>query len=152
MQSALRPYVTAGVALVGASAIAVTPVTVPPPDIDIRDTAVQLSALVNPIDVFTPIFEAALENAQAVGEAIAANPAPILEQVIANQLGSIGNIGAGIEAQIGVIPRLPELLGDTIESQLGNLGDLAGLGQTFLANALGVITEWHVAGADPGGA
>ena len=108
--------------------------------IDIRDTAVQLSALVNPIDVFTPIFEAALENAQAVGEAIAANPAPILEQVIANQLGSIGNIGAGIEAQIGVIPRLPELLGDTIESQLGNLGDLAGLGQTFLANALGAIT------------
>ncbi len=140
MQSALRPYVTAGVALVGASAIAVTPVTVPPPDLDIRDTAVELSALVNPIDVFTPIFEAALENAQAVGEAIAANPAPILEQVIANQLGSIGNIGAGIEAQIGVIPRLPELLGDTIESQLGNLGDLAGLGQTFLANALGVIT------------
>ena len=31
MQQALRPYATAGVALVGASMIAVTPLAVPPP-------------------------------------------------------------------------------------------------------------------------
>ena len=31
MQNALRPYATAGVALVGASIIAVTPLAVPPP-------------------------------------------------------------------------------------------------------------------------
>ena len=110
MQAALRPYVTAGVALVGASVIAVTPVTVPPTAIEVRDTAVQLSALTNPIDIFRPVFEQALENAQTVGQAIAANPAPILEQILANQLGNIGSIGQGLAAQIGVIPQLPELL------------------------------------------
>jgi hypothetical protein len=145
MQAALRPYVTAGVALVGASVIAVTPVTVPPTAIEVRDTAVQLSALTNPIDIFRPVFEQALENAQTVGQAIAANPAPILEQILANQLGNIGSIGQGLAAQIGVIPQLPELLGDTVANELANLGDLAGLGQTFLANALGVIT-----GSGPG--
>jgi hypothetical protein len=140
MQAALRPYVTAGVALVGASVIAVSPVAVPPPDIEIRDTAVELSAQVNPIEVFGPIFETALENAQIVAQAIAANPAPILEQILANQLGNIGSIGEGLAAQIGVIPQLPGLLGDTVASQLANIGHLAGLGQTFLENALGVIT------------
>lgn len=31
--SALRPYMTTGIAIVGASVIAVAPVTVPPPDL-----------------------------------------------------------------------------------------------------------------------
>ena len=117
MQLALRPYATAGVALVGASVIAVSPVTVTPTAVqEVRDEAVHLSALVNPIDVFRPIIETALENAQTVGGQIADNPAPILMQVIANQLASIGNIGDGLAAQIGVIPELPALLGDTLAS------------------------------------
>src|SRR5262245_2315558 len=33
MQSAIRPYVTMGVAIAGASVIAVSPVTLPPPDV-----------------------------------------------------------------------------------------------------------------------
>ena len=36
MQHALRPYATAGVALVGASVIAVTPLVVPPPRVETR--------------------------------------------------------------------------------------------------------------------
>ena len=132
MQPALRPYATAGVALVGASVIAVSPVTVTPTAVqEVRDKAVHLSALVNPIDVFRPIIETALENAQTVGGQIADNPAPILMQVIANQLASIGNIGDGLAAQIGVIPELPALLGDTLASQLGTVGNLALLGQTL---------------------
>jgi hypothetical protein len=42
MKSALRPYVTAGIALVGVGIIVVTPVTPPPPDIQVR--AVQLTS------------------------------------------------------------------------------------------------------------
>jgi hypothetical protein len=36
MQESLRPYVTAGIAIVGASLIAVTPVTPPPPNMQQR--------------------------------------------------------------------------------------------------------------------
>ena len=36
MQQALRPYATAGIALVGASMIAVTPLAVPPPKVQVR--------------------------------------------------------------------------------------------------------------------
>ena len=36
MQHVLRPYATAGVALVGASIIAVTPMAVPPPSVQMR--------------------------------------------------------------------------------------------------------------------
>jgi hypothetical protein len=36
MQQALRPYATAGIALVGASMIAVTPLAVPPPNVQVR--------------------------------------------------------------------------------------------------------------------
>jgi hypothetical protein len=36
MQHVLRPYATAGIALVGASMIAVTPVVAPPPDVQMR--------------------------------------------------------------------------------------------------------------------
>ncbi|HEU4360447.1 MAG TPA: PE-PPE domain-containing protein [Mycobacterium sp.] len=42
MQTALRPYAAAGVALVGAGLILATPVTAPPPDVQVR--AVQLTA------------------------------------------------------------------------------------------------------------
>ena len=45
MQLALRPYATAGVALVGASVIAVSPVIATPTAIEqVRDDAVALSA------------------------------------------------------------------------------------------------------------
>lgn len=42
MRSGLRPYATAGIAVAGASVIAVTPITAPPPDVEIR--SVELSA------------------------------------------------------------------------------------------------------------
>jgi len=140
MQAALRPYVTAGVALVGASAIAVTPVTVPPPAVEeVRDAAVELSALVNPIDVFGPILETALENAQALGVQFAENPAPILQQIVVNQINGIGNIGSALEAQVGVIPELPALLSDAIANQLANFGDFAAFAPTILENFVGLF-------------
>ena len=46
MHAAVRPYATAGVVLVGASVIAVTPIeSATPPDIRIANTAVQLTAV-----------------------------------------------------------------------------------------------------------
>jgi hypothetical protein len=44
MHAALRPCVTAGAALVGASVIAVTPIAAPPPDISVANVPVRLAA------------------------------------------------------------------------------------------------------------
>ncbi len=141
MQSALRPYSTAGVALVGASVIAVSPVTAPPAAIqEVRDTAVELSALVNPIDVFGPIFQAAVDNARSLGQALAAHPAPILAQILENQFNGIGNIPAAVGAQLGVLPQLPELLSDAATSELANIAGLSGVGQAFLENTIALFT------------
>src|SRR4051794_38707174 len=58
MQLALRPYATAGVALVGASVIAVSPVTVTPTAVqEVRDDAVYLAASVDPIAVFRELIQ-----------------------------------------------------------------------------------------------
>ncbi|RDH77841.1 hypothetical protein DVS77_13350 [Mycolicibacterium moriokaense] len=113
----------------------------PLPDSEIRDAAVELSALVNPIDEFGPIFEAALANAQAAGELIADDPAPILTQILANQIGNIAGIGSGIEAQVNAITDLPELLAQAVANELGNVSDLAGLGQAFVENFTGLFTS-----------
>ena len=73
MQAALRPYATAGVALVGASVIAVSPVIATPTALEeARDAAVHLSALVNPIDAFRPVFEATVADLQQLGQVIGA--------------------------------------------------------------------------------
>ena len=68
MQAALRPYATAGVALVGASVIAVSPVTLTPTAVqEVRASAVRLSSLVNPIDVFAPLIESAIAKSRPLG-------------------------------------------------------------------------------------
>jgi hypothetical protein len=140
MQLALRPYATAGVALVGVSVIAVSPVAVPPTAVEqIRESAVELSALANPIDAFRPVFEATVADLQQLGQVIGADPTPILAQIIQNQINGVGNIGAALEAQIGVVPQLPQLLGHAVASQLGTLGDLAGVGEAFVNSLTDVL-------------
>ena len=142
MQSALRPYVTAGVALVGASAIAVSPVTVPPSAVEkVQDAAVELSALDNPIDTLRPIFEQALREAREVGATIADNPAPILEQLLKNQVGNFVGLPAAIGAQLGVPLQLPQILGDVGQNELANLGNIAVLSEGLIANIVATLTS-----------
>lgn len=64
MHAALRPYVTAGVALVGASAIAVTPVAPTPPEIHIASPAVELTAAPQPLEFYGQVLQAAIVNVQ----------------------------------------------------------------------------------------
>ena len=58
MHAAVRPYVTAGAALVGASVIAVTPIAPPPPDVQVANPADRLAAdsIANiPVNLFDAI-------------------------------------------------------------------------------------------------
>ena len=130
MSLALRPYVTAGVAVVGASVIAVSPTVAPPmyvQHLDVRLSAaarnlsprpvveqffrtaavseIAVGTLENPLMAPTSeglsgappfpnllgqwagIITEAVSNIGQLGQLIASDPAPILQQIIQNQLG-----------------------------------------------------------------
>jgi hypothetical protein len=141
MQAALRPYATAGVALVGASVIAVSPVAVPPTAVqEIQDRAVELYALENPFLALRQVLEATANSARLVGQGIIDNPAPIVQQLIGNQFENLAGLPAGIQHQIDALPQLPGSIGDGLQNELGNIGTLSGLGLAALQNVIGAIT------------
>lgn len=97
MYAVPRPVIAAGVAMVGASAIAVSPVVASP--IALRaEATIQLAAATDWADVFTT----AGQNAQALFNAWQQAPAPILQQIIANQVAYLKELPdfAGVAAQI----------------------------------------------------
>jgi hypothetical protein len=138
MQGALRPYVTAGVALVGASVIAASPVAPPVPDIKVSATpsvsaAMQLTATSNPLIAFSQLFGNTVTNATGLFEQFLATPAPILSQVLVNQ-GANAELVLATAQQIGVLlPDLVEQIGNDLRqvgAQLAD-GDIVGAGQTL---------------------
>ncbi len=122
MQLALRPYVTAGVAIVGAGVIAATPITAVAPDIQNR--AVTLSAAVQTMDLPTPadadlfattlaessfvdpiarwaeVFTLTSTNLTKLFENALADPAPVLRQIIANQTGYAELVGESMSTTV----------------------------------------------------
>lgn len=132
MRQALRPYVTAGIALVGAGAIAVTPISAPPPDIQVR--SVELSAAVQtlaspaapdaaayaippgltPSEAYQYLFQLTLAYTFDAIAPIVSNPTPILSQVFANQLGyanilAMGSV-TGMVNLVDVLSTVPQSL------------------------------------------
>src|SRR3569833_1382424 len=64
MRKTLRPYMTAGVAVVGASVLAIAPVIATPPDVKIINPAVQQSA--GSLEDYVETVREALENLEAL--------------------------------------------------------------------------------------
>src|SRR4051812_13184980 len=97
MYAVPRSFVAAGVAMVGASAIAISPVSVTPPDIHVAP-AIQLAASTDWSDIFTR----AGQSAQALFDTWREAPAPVLQQIIANQISYLQELPdfAGIANQI----------------------------------------------------
>ncbi|BBX67479.1 hypothetical protein [Mycolicibacterium psychrotolerans] len=83
MQIAVRPFVTTGVALVGASVIAVTPIA-PPPEADIRvaNPAVQLTAAENPFVLYSQVALDALTNISQLAGSYLEKPFPIIQAIL----------------------------------------------------------------------
>jgi hypothetical protein len=94
MHAAVRPHAAAGVAVLAASALAVSPLTPPMPDVQatvqraVSSAAVNLTALENPLTVFADLLGEQLGNAGALAGSVIANPAPILGEIGTNQIGS----------------------------------------------------------------
>ncbi|QNJ92107.1 hypothetical protein HZU40_28715 [Mycolicibacterium fluoranthenivorans] len=81
MQLALRPYVTTGLALVSAGAIAITPITAPPPEVHMP--AVALAA--NPvIGAYTQLLQDSWTDVRTVGSQAWNDGLPIFDQFVRN--------------------------------------------------------------------
>lgn len=100
-----KKLAVAGVAAIGASAIAITPVAAGPNLVAAQHRDVALTAgytpnpLVtdSPLDVYGGILGITGENLTGLGESFMANPFPLLSQVAANQLGYADRIGTAFE-------------------------------------------------------
>src|ERR1700722_10404835 len=82
MQQALRPYATAGIALVGASMIAVTPMVVPPPAAQVR--SVQL------VDAWSDLVSATTANLDSiVSNASSSDITQLFNEFLTNPFGVV---------------------------------------------------------------
>lgn len=108
MYVSARSYLTAGIALFGASAIALTPITpsTPMPDIAlpaVSSVTVDLTSTANPIALWAEVLAQAAENVAGIGQDWLSDPAPILRQIITNQIGNADTI---VKAGQGVVAGL----------------------------------------------
>lgn len=104
MHLAMRSTLTAGIALAGAGAIAVSPISPVSSatsgdmvaESHVTSASVELTAFADPLEnpfatdplmAWQQVFGTATEHLGQIGEEIAANPFPVLQQVIANQIG-----------------------------------------------------------------
>src|SRR5690349_12279040 len=92
MELSARPCLAAGVALVGAGAIAVSPLSPPMPDVRVASPAVHLSAAIDPITPWLNVFNTAEVNFANLVNTWLEAPAPVLQLVIANQIGYLGQL------------------------------------------------------------
>jgi hypothetical protein len=174
MQVASRPYATAGIALVGASAIAISPIKPPLPDIHLPSLAqvaasVELAAeslAATPI-TYAQVFQQAVTNLQAILSTAAANPTPILTKVLSNQIATVQALLALLPTTAAGASNAALANPTTNPSQLatsqpGAFQDLVTAIQTFLGqvstaltttdppllqSALGDLTSGEVEGA-----
>lgn len=145
MQLALRPYAAIGVAVAAASVIAATPAIAPPTQIQTH--AVQMAALDDPIEVFTPVFDQANALVQLMIANETATPAPLLNAIIARAGAdgkTLGEIGNGLAAAASsVATNLPPALGTALERYAA--GDLVGgydaVVPAFIGPFLGLFTQ-----------
>lgn len=159
MNRAAKSYLTSGVALAGASVIAISPVVatpVSPPGTDthsafsVSTADLQLATTVNPLAAWAEVVSSAYSNVASLSEEVLSDPAPILRQFILNQLS---NGEAVVSAGTGAIGGFLEYLSpdnafglgaqlQTAAEQLGS-GNIAGAIETatqalFLAPVISV--------------
>jgi hypothetical protein len=119
MQQVMRPYATAGIALVGASMIAVTPIAAPLPQLQMRPVTL--------VDAWSDLVSETTTNLQHISSA--ADPTQISEVFSAlgtNPLGVIGaffNLTPTVDASIGTLPATVDIqLPPGLELLLAQIG------------------------------
>lgn len=148
MRLALRPYMTAGVALVGAGVIAITPVAAPPPEIQAHAVQLSATAIDDPFAVFSPVFDTVDTLVQQAIQAQIDNPFPIVNGLIGKGLADgqhLGAIAAVVGAQVvSVAANFPVAMGKA--AQKAAAGDFTGAVGEFTPVFTGpffqVLAQW----------
>ena len=142
MQLTMKPYVTVGVALVGASVIAVAPIA---PRADLHMPAVNLAASIeNPITVFTPVVNAAGDLIRETLRAEFADPFPILRQIFANQQYTASKLLAAINGGGAALTELVQGLPAALQAAgaIARTGNINGAIDSLVASGLGPILNF----------
>ena len=145
MQVAVRSYLAAGIATVGASAIVLSPVSpvvprdmhLPPVEVSIP---VELAAAVNPIQAYLDLVNNTVKNLSSVGQTILQDPAPILRQILTNQFSSAGELLSALQQAGGqLLDNVTTIVPQQLQEALANLaaGNIVGVGQ----NVVNIITQ-----------
>ena len=109
MHAAVRSPLTAGIALCGASAIALTPIAPTMPALTeiqaraVSSAEVALTAAANPIEQWAQVIQQALVNGGVLAQNWAANPLPILRQLLTNQLGYGEQIAVSLQNSVNAL-------------------------------------------------
>jgi hypothetical protein len=146
MQKAVRSYVTTGIALVGAGAIVMSPISVAPPEVHVpaihaSAMSVDLAAAVNPITEWVQVLQTSFTNLAALGSQVQSDPAPLLQQFITNQLANVAIAAPAIEQALGSVVSgvtgIPaQLLTAAQQLAAGNFSDAV---QTVFQTGLGLV-------------
>ncbi|MFV8139246.1 hypothetical protein ACNQR7_16870 [Mycolicibacterium senegalense] len=128
MHVAVRSSLTAGVALVGAGAMAVTPLSPVPPEPlapTTQSVAVDLTAATNPITAWTKLVNDTFGNVTRIGGAIASDPAPVLRQLITNDVGYVTSVATALSGAVAGLATTPGAIAEALQTVIGdiNAGD-----------------------------
>lgn len=152
MQVAAHPYLATGVALIGASAIAISPVAPPMPDITVpavSSAEVSLSAATDPIQAYVQLVTNTFTNVSTLIGQELADPAPILRQVIDNQIATAVSLGTALQDSAVALgnaldPSNPYSIPSLLQLAVSNLlsgdinGAVANAWSAFLTPVVGV--------------
>jgi hypothetical protein len=154
MNAALRPYITTGVALVGAGVIAMAPMTPISTDLQVHSSALPVyqSAAINllaqqtPQQVYNDVLQRAGENAAALFTSFAQNPTPILSAILANLTGTGDDLtraftDAAERSSEALQNDVPELLAQARKQFDG--GDVTGGVSSLLAALVAPVTPFN---------
>jgi hypothetical protein len=138
MQAAVRPYLTAGITLIGASVIAVAPIAPPLPEIEVpavRSEAVTLTASALP--AYAELLNNTLTNTGVLAnDLFEEGIAPILRQIVVNQLTNVQGLASALHDSLEASNPfgLPALL-QTALNQLAS-GQIQAATETIASGAI----------------
>jgi hypothetical protein len=145
MHAAIRSPIVAGVTLIGAGAIAVSPIAANPPDIHLP--AVQLTAMArrpvleNPIAVFAPILQQATQDTQALLTQESRDPFPIVRAALLDLTGAFG-VGVPVpQPYVGPAAAGQPLAGGALGLVTNPVGGVVSTVQGFLQRQLTVASQ-----------
>lgn len=142
MQVAVRSYLTAGMTLVGAGAIALSPVAPSLPTAvhmpTVHQAAVDLVAATGPLETWVQVVTQSIANVGQLGQQVVADPAPILAQIVTNQLANAAVLGYATQETVTALASALGELPATLHTALGQLaaGDVIAATNTLLAPVL----------------